>query len=271
MNDAFVSCLMVTQSLERRLPYLKSSIADYCRQAHLHRELVLVLERVEPDAHEAIRAHVDALGRDDIRVIDPPSGQTVGALRNISWAEAKGDVLCQWDDDDRYHPDRIAAELLALYESNTAAVCLQDVMQFFPHERLLYCTNWRATEVTAHPGTLMCRSDIALRYAERGEFAQLGEDTALLRALRTEGGMHALSGQPHLYIYVSHGANAWHDGHHRMLADKLSLSKALLKRREAELREGLSVFDFGEQVTVQGSNGPAFVIDHKGRTEILSR
>jgi hypothetical protein len=46
-----------------------------------------------------------------------------------------------------------------------------------------------------------------------------------------------------------------------MLADQLGLSQGLLRRREAALRDGLSVFDFGPgPVTVEGRNGPAFTL-----------
>ena len=76
-----------------------------------------------------------------------------------------------------------------------------------------------------------------------------------------------LEGAPHLYIYVSHAENSWDQGHHRMLADRLGLSQGLLRRREAALRDGLSVFDFGPgPVTVEGRNGPAFTLAGSDRS-----
>ena len=64
-----------------------------------------------------------------------------------------------------------------------------------------------------------------------------------------------------LYVYVSHGQNSWPEDHHRMLAEKLSLSKGLLMRREAKLREGLEPFsDFLDAAIVCGSNGLAFAL-----------
>jgi hypothetical protein len=66
---------------------------------------------------------------------------------------------------------------------------------------------------------------------------------------------------PHLYVYVSHGENSYGNDHHEMLAARLGISRALLLRREAQLREGLRPFDFGPgDVTVQGYNGPAFTL-----------
>ena len=59
----------------------------------------------------------------------------------------------------------------------------------------------------------------------------------------------------------NHGANTWNDAHHRMLARELSLSKALLARREAALSAGLAPIDFGPgPVVVNGYNGAAFTL-----------
>ena len=47
-----------------------------------------------------------------------------------------------------------------------------------------------------------------------------------------------------------------------MLASRLGLSKGLLLRREARLRESLRALDFGPgPVTVRGPNGVAFTLD----------
>src|SRR6185295_5725413 len=110
-------------------------------------------------------------------------------------------------DDDRHHPQRIASQLSALNEAGCEAVCLQDVMHFFSRSRALYVTNWRATETKAHPGTLLCRRNHRISYPETGATASLGEDGAVLLEMMQRGGAHSLTGQPHLYIYVNHGAN----------------------------------------------------------------
>ena len=55
-----------------------------------------------------------------------------------------------------HHPERVERQRAALIESGKDGVLLEEVMQFFPASRRLYCTNWRATEFKGHPGTLMC-------------------------------------------------------------------------------------------------------------------
>jgi glycosyltransferase involved in cell wall biosynthesis len=257
-----ISCLMVTRPVPGRLERLKRSVAGYIEQTHEPRELVVVVHGGEAEpTTAAIKAHVASLGRGDLRVLQAAETLTLGALRNVSLANALGDVVCQWDDDDLYHPQRLERQLEALVSSGAEGVCLQEVMQFFPAGRRLYCTNWRATEAMAHPGTLMAWSGASIVYPEGGDTARLGEDLAVVRQLQQRGAYGVLAGQPHLHVYVSHGGNSWDDAHHRMLADRLGLSQGLLRRREAALREGLAVFDFGAgPVTVEGANGPAFTL-----------
>ena len=256
-----VSCLLVTLPVPPRFAHFRRSVAAYCRQTHRDSELVVVIDPGPADARAAIVRHVAALGRDDIRIVESPERMTIGALRNLGIDSARGDFLCQWDDDDLHHPERIERQRGALIESGKQAVLLEEVMQFFPDARKLYCTNWRATECGGHPGTLMCARSAPIRYVEIGAGAQLGEDTVVALQLRQRDGMQFLKGAPHLFVYVSHGENSFPDEHHRMLATELGISQALLRRREAQLRHGLQPFDFGPgDVAVEGYNGTAFTI-----------
>jgi glycosyltransferase involved in cell wall biosynthesis len=261
-----VSCLMVTSGTRRRFGYFKEGVAGYCRQTYPNTELVVVIDADQADARDATFQHIAGLGRDDIRVIEPGGGLSLGALRNVSLRNARGDVVCHWDDDDLHHPERVARQLEALVERRALSICLEEVMQFFPAERTLYCTNWRATPPKALPATMMCKVSAPIAYPEEGPTSRLGEDTAVIEQLQREGGFEVLGRAPHLYVYVSHGENTYSQDHHRMLAATLSVSQGLMRRHEAWLREGLSVFDFGEnEVAVQGSNGLAFTIAGTGR------
>jgi glycosyltransferase involved in cell wall biosynthesis len=258
-HDEKVSCLLVTLPVPERFGYFTRCVAAYCRQTHPSTELVIVFDESTADARAAILGHVASLRRPDIRLVEIPGKHTLGALRNASMDHATGDVLCQWDDDDLHHPQRVERQLAALAASGGQALCLEDVMQFFAGSRMLYWTNWRATPVKSFPGSLMVRRAAAIRYPETGADAKLGEDTVVSLRLQEQGVMRVLAGAPHLFVYVSHGANSWHDEHHRMLARELAISRALLARREASLREGLAPIDFGAGVvSVHGYNGLAF-------------
>lgn len=245
---------------------LSRSIEGFRRQTYPARELVLVLNGGDPAVATRIRDRVAGLDDASIRIAEPPGTLSLGALRNISLAQARGEIVCQWDDDDIYHPHRLAAQRAALADAD--AVFLQEVMQFYPHERTLYCTNWHATEAKAFPGSLMCRAAAGIRYPETGDRARLGEDSVVARDLAERGRVVTLGGAPHLYVYVSHGRNSWPDEHHRMLASRLALSRGLLQRREAALRSGLAPIDLGpDDIVVHGYNGAAFSLAGSTRTD----
>ena len=261
-SEVLVSCLMVTLGSPDRLAMARAAVSAYCDQTHPRRELLIV---TDPGAGEGLAAMIQALGRDDIRLIAPDGPAPLGALRNFARRNARGEVHCQWDDDDLYHPDRLSRQLSVLLETGAQAVCLREVMQFFPADRAIYGINWWATEAGVFPGSLMCRADAPAVYPETGAQARLGEDLDFVRQLGE--GLEPLADAPHLYVYVSHGANSWAGDHHRMLAQRLAVSVGLLRRREARLREGLAPFDFGPgEVKVCGPTGPAFTLHEQVRS-----
>ncbi|HXQ12111.1 MAG TPA: glycosyltransferase family A protein [Caulobacteraceae bacterium] len=260
-NQPLISCLMVALPVGERLAGLKRSVADYLRQSWAERELVIVLNGGDRAVAAVIRSHVADLGRADICIVEPVGERPLGALRNIAKAEAGGAILCQWDDDDLYHPERLQQQAAALVASGAEAICLEQVMQFFPGERLLYCDNFRSAPEGGFAGSIMCWARAPIDYPETGPAARLGEDTAVALQLKARGAFAVLSDQAHLYVYVSHGGNSWDDAHHRVLPSRHGFTQGLLRRREAAFRAGLAAIDFGPgPVTVQGSNGPAFVI-----------
>lgn len=256
-----IDCLMVTLPVPERFDFARRSIDDYCRQTYKNKRLIIVLDRGIPAARQALRDYVTSLQRDDIALVEPEHKLNLGELRNLSMATATADFVCQWDDDDRFHPQRLDAQLGYLQQTGLDAVFLQDLMQYFPSAKSLYWTNWRATPAGGHPGTLMARRSDVLRYPTEGSTAKLGEDLTLALALKDRGRVGYLSDMAHLFVYVSHGANSWDDAHHVMLSNELSISKGLLKRRESTIREGLGPFEFVPgTVTVSGNGGPAFTL-----------
>lgn len=261
-----VSCLMVTRLSPGRIDGVKAAIAAFQAQTHPSRELVVVIDASADAAGRAVLGGmIRTSGPAPVRVIELPGTPTLGELRNRAVAEAAGEYVCQWDDDDIYHPERVSAQLAALIEGAHEAVVLQDVLQFFPQQRRLFWTNWRATQIGGHPGALFMRRDAPVRYPEAGPEARLGEDSAVARELRARARLGALAGQPHLFTYVSHGSNSWDADHHRMLAEKLAISKGLLARKEAELRAGIAGLDLGPgPISVCGPNGPVFEIEATG-------
>lgn len=254
-----VSCLTVTLPAPARLPMLRRAISDYLRQSHPLRELVVVVDRGAPADRRAVADLVTGFGRADIRLHLPDGAMTLGALRNFSVAQARGDVLCQWDDDDLHHPDRIAMQLQALTRADAGATILQDVLLLRAAERTVRWTNWARTPSGGHPATLLCRRDAGVRYPEHGAEATLGEDLAAVLPLARTGRLHRQADAPHLYAYVTHGANTCEPTHHDRLADTLAISRRLLLRREMQIRAGAAALDLGRAAVV-GPGGHAFTL-----------
>jgi glycosyltransferase involved in cell wall biosynthesis len=256
-----VTCLLVTLPVPERVTYAKRSIADFCAQTLAAKALVVVMNGGLASARDELRAHVAALGRNEITIVEPDGQLNLGQLRNISLDVAATDIVCQWDDDDLYHPRRLETQLALLEAKGSDAVYLQDVMQYYPESCALYWTNWRATPSAGHPGTLMARRSAGFRYPIAGGSARLGEDSIVAGSLIERGRVGYVTGMAHLYVYVSHGANSWDQSHHDMLRDRLAISNALLRRREPQLREGLAPYGFAPgTLTVTGGNGAAFVL-----------
>jgi glycosyltransferase involved in cell wall biosynthesis len=255
MPITLVSCLMVTLGSAPRLPMVTRAIAAFRTQTHRARELVIVVGSAGEAA--ALEAIVPAQADAAIRIVAAPRpGLTLGALRNLAVARAHGDVVCQWDDDDLHHPERIAAQLDAL--AGYDACLLGEVMLLDAAARTLRWANWAETEAGGHPGTLMAKRSRMPAYPESGPSASLGEDLAVWKLLAANP-VGRLRAVPHLYVYVSHGDNSWSAEHHRMLAERLALSRGLLRRREASIRTGLAPFGL-DGMEVCGSNGPAFIL-----------
>jgi glycosyltransferase involved in cell wall biosynthesis len=186
-------------------------------------------------------------------------------LRNLSVSRASGDILCQWDDDDLPHPERIARQLDAM--ADAVAVYLSDVWQWFPATRELFWTTYRRLPHACHPGTGMFRAAHAPRYPELPR----GEDTAACLDLMSRHRVALIEGTPDLFVYVSHGANTWAQDHHRMLARELGLSRGLLQRRADAITASLNRIDIGDEpASVMGSNGVAFTWHPPDRELVLA-
>ena len=256
-----ISCLMVVRPIPERFRHLRRSLDCYLRQTYARRELVVVIDgRPSESTADEVKALVQALGRSDVRVVEPADAASLGALRNVSLDNARGDLVCIWDDDDLHHPRRLAVQQAAMEATGAESLCLQHVTQFFEAERQLFCSNFLTSDIGGLPATLIYRRTAGVRYPESGPRADREEDMALLEQLAARAAIGKLADQPHLYVYVCHGANTCGRDHHLAMARYHAVSPGLIRRREAELRAGLAAFDFGPgAVSVEGRGGRAFV------------
>jgi glycosyltransferase involved in cell wall biosynthesis len=253
-----ISCLMVTLD---RLALAKRAIRSYADQRWPNRELVIVTDGT-PRFREALERYVAVEGIEGVRVVAAEPGQTLGALRNRSLDEARGEIVCQWDDDDCSHPDRLRVQCQEMLRANARASFLTDHLQLIGEQRVLCWIDWTlgGTRGTARyfPGSLMMFNDPRFRYPVDGPYARQGEDSVLLEQIHAAVPVAPLSGNGHLYLYHYHGQNTFSREHHLHLTNYRAAS-AHLHANAGKLRDALAYYAIERPVTVVGREGPVFV------------
>ena len=110
MSAPLVTAVMLTGHDARRRPLADLAIECFLNQTWEHKNLLIINqgERFNiPDPQ--IR---EFLVKDDWNIGSlPASSITIGMLRNIAHEYADAEYLINWDDDDYYHPERIAVQM----------------------------------------------------------------------------------------------------------------------------------------------------------------
>ncbi|HSJ97207.1 MAG TPA: glycosyltransferase family A protein [Myxococcota bacterium] len=190
-----VSCLCVTRA---RPAMLRRAVAAFHAQTHAERELVVVFESDDG----ATRACLEGLAGPSLRAVEVPAApkRTLGELRNICAAAARGRYVAQWDDDDWHAPGRLAAQL-AVARGRVAAGCV--LLRWTLYDaplRQAYVSGRRTWE-----GSLLIERAALPPYPALAR----GEDSEVVKALLAAGRLCGLDHRPELYVYVHHGANTW--------------------------------------------------------------
>ncbi len=234
-----ISCITVTQA--GRLPLLRNAIADYARQTYASRELVII-HTGDSAFDVAVRALCASGLGTQVYVHAAAQGTTLGALRNLAIDLARGELVCQWDDDDRYHPMRLELQAEALVVEGADFCFLSDQLHWFSAHGTLTWDDWDREPYPLNfvQGTLLGRRAVIPRYPELAR----GEDTALcLSILQAGNRITRLRDVGWCYVYVYHGTNVWPQGHHAAIAQAKNFGAARLLGKEKILRERLAEYE----------------------------
>jgi len=252
---------MVTRD---RLALAKRAVMCFAAQTHQNRELV-VLSDGEPRVRHALERFAAALRLENVRFVQEQRPDlTLGALRNAAMNVAIGDIVCQWDDDDCYHPDRIRLQLDSMLRESGRACFLTDHLHYLEDANAVLWIDWTLSERGRReqlvPGTLMMFKDDRFRYPEVGPYSRSGEDSALLHDLYDAVAVAAAKDLGHLYLYTFHGRNTFDKGHHyRMAACGRSISD--LQARRDTICAAMAHYPVAKPYLVVGRDGPAFSLD----------
>lgn len=214
-----ISCLCVTRG---RLSLLARAIECFRAQNYPHKELIVVYEADDIETFTFLKG----ISNDEIKphVIAVEPKRSLGELRNLSIEIASGEFICQWDDDDWYHPERLTKQLASALRQNKAASILP---RWLIHQRdsdKVYCSNVRLWE-----GSLLCRKNILpANYAY--DKKRKGEDSKLIETLFINDQL-AIEDFPELYVYCLSGENTWDHAHF----EKILSASVELSRQDAEI------------------------------------
>jgi len=210
-----ISCLTVTR--EGRLTELTEAVTCFAAQTQPGCELVIVHDG-GPDFDSDVRDLAAGSPGAPVEVVRVGPGLSLGALRNTALSEARGDIVCQWDDDDLYHPERLEIQRRRLVEKDADASFLTDQLHLFVARGELFWDDWTKERfpMCLIQGTMMARRRSLGSYPE----VPRGEDTTVMLDL-VRGGARVVAIQQlaWLYVYVFNGRNAWPEGHHRDISD----------------------------------------------------
>lgn len=219
-----VSCVTVTKG---RVDLLKESVHCYLMQSYPHRELV-VLSQSNDRENQETENFLRSLDRSDVMFHIAPPDLSLGEMRNAVCELTTGEIVCQWDDDDLYHPDRIRAQLIALlsHTGNIASAYTQFIKSI---SNDYYWCDWSRESKTICrflPGTVMFWKSVfhhwnSLLYPQQGAQSSKEEDLNVLGKLLTLGPVCPVT-LGYQYVYRFHGKNTYDLNHHRLSIDTCS-------------------------------------------------
>jgi glycosyltransferase involved in cell wall biosynthesis len=198
-----ISCICVTR---KKPDLLKRAIGCFTSQTYSNKELIILYEDDDDDTIDFLKDGFPP--ESGIRLFRVPAypKMALGELRNLAIKIAKGEYVCQWDDDDWYHMSRLEWQYHLLFREGRHGSILTQWLVFDSTTSTAYISNSRLWE-----GSILCRKSVLQQKAY--EDKTLGEDTATIEYLSSRGSLYYLSQMAGLYIYVYHGNNSWDYGH----------------------------------------------------------
>lgn len=264
-QSPLITCACVTKD---RPELLKRSINCYINQTYPNKKLVIVSQSNE-DNNKIIFNYLKTLNRDDILFLEAPSMLTLGAMRNVSVELATGEIVCQWDDDDVYHPHRLITQYKALIsDSRNVASIYSQFLKYFSNSHEVYWCDWWNEHEYSH--RFLCGSIMFYKalfhlwenfYPERGSQSCREEDLHVLEKLISKGLIAPVTAG-NQYIYVYHGVNTYDLDHHKMTLDvrwgKKVFNKIQLVGNQDLIKDALNYMDLDNEIYVKSLDELAF-------------
>jgi glycosyltransferase involved in cell wall biosynthesis len=196
-----VSCVMPTFD---RPSFVALALANFEAQSYPNKELIVVDDGTLP-------VEASLRGRDDVRYHRLRRRARIGDKRNVGNSLARGEIVCLWDDDDWYSPERVRYQTLPILYGEADLTAIKSAFLLsLPTGEV-----WSASDALLGSmfeggvagGTLAYRRAVARRV--RYPSTSLGEDASLIRRALAEGfRLTRLDNGGH-FVYMRHDRNTW--------------------------------------------------------------
>ncbi len=197
-----VTAVMITGKNDRT-PFVDAAIRAFEAQTYPTKQLVIVSDN---------DAQVDALRvrqfKSPTKVVGIGGPRSLGELRNEGLYHADGDYVCQWDDDDYYHPERISYQM-RYCGAGLACVLLHQVRYSFANDCAFVYRQSRPGQ--GIHGTVLHHKRAGLEYEKIGKH----EDSHFLNTFFPGQALQIINNDvlPEAYIRFHSGLNTWHERH----------------------------------------------------------
>jgi len=237
---------MVTQ--EKKFDNAKVAINCFHQQDFKNKELVIIHDSGE-NFDYLLRTFSQQYPNDKIVIYSADTGMSLGDLRNLSLDKAKHPIICQWDDDDLYHPKRLTIQYEKLSKDNADFCFFTDQLHWFKDDGVFYWDDWNEENYPMNliQGTIMGRKSALTRYPSLDR----GEDTSVTINLVEQGfKVTTLENVGYLYIYVYDGKNVWGEDHHIAISQMKRYNQIRLEANKKSLIHYLADYDLGLKLVV---------------------
>jgi predicted O-methyltransferase YrrM len=207
-KDPLVSCLMPTAN---RRAFVSNAIRYFQRQDYPNRELIIL-----DDGSDAVS---DLIPNDpQIRYIRMQERRTMGAKHNLGCAQAGGQVIAHWDDDDWFADWRLSYQVSELLKHPAMTIAgLSDILFYRPSDHCAWKYVYPSKERPWICGSTFCYRK---EFWESHPFPDMNEgaDTMFVWGLNRDAGVISLSNS-HWHVGIIHSNNtspkrtndpAWH-------------------------------------------------------------
>jgi len=216
MNNK-ISCVMVTKRLDSGL--FHKAIGSYSTQSYSNREMVIVTSHHTNKTLQKVYRQYKEL---NLTIYEVPDSCPLGECRNISIDISDGEWVCQWDDDDMSHRDRLKFQLNETI-SKKADVSILSSQYHAMMDGKVYMENRPQNGEPVHRGwcgTVLGRKSILNGIYPKWD--KIEEDTKGLSKLQD---IHVITYNDTLYhyLYTYHGSNTWDEEHNKYMVKNNSV------------------------------------------------